>query len=77
MGVKLWMVVGGGDKIMLIVGGGGKIMPGREWQWEVATKLWLVVAGCGWSRQVVDGCGWSHDLVMPFVNTKIKSEVSG
>ena len=49
-----WLVMAGGG------GGGGKIMAGwwRQtfgWSWVVATKLWLVVGGRG----------WSHDLVMP------------
>ena len=56
VGVKLWLVVGGGDKIMadrgwwwqnytwssVIVGGGSKIMAGRG-------CLWMVVAGREWS----------------------------
>ena len=52
VGVKLWLVVGGGGKIVtgsewqrriyvwswVVVGGGGKIMAGRE-------RSWLFVAG--------------------------------
>ena len=48
--VKLWLVVGDGDKIMadrgwrrrnyawswVVVGGGGKIMASRGWSWLVA-----------------------------------------
>ena len=33
MAVNLWMVVCGG----------GKSMPGHEWSWVVAVKVWMVV----------------------------------
>ena len=45
-----WVV---GVKLWLIVGGGGKLMPGRGWSWVVTTKLWLVVAFRGWSHNLV------------------------
>ena len=31
------------------MGGGGEIMAGHGWSWVVATKLWLIVGGCGLS----------------------------
>ena len=36
VGVKLWLVLGGGNEIMtgrVVVGGGGKIMADRGWSW--------------------------------------------
>ena len=36
----------------MVVGAGGEIMPGCGWLWVVATKLWLVVGGQGWSWMV-------------------------
>ena len=35
--------------LLVAVGGGRKIMPGCGWSWVVVAKLWLVVAGRGWS----------------------------
>ena len=46
--VKLWLVVGSGDKIMADPG----------WLWVVAAKLWLVMDGCHgcrWLWVVVGG----------------------
>lgn len=45
MGVKLWLVVGGGSEIMA----------GRGWSGVVMAKLWLVVGDRGWSWIVVAG----------------------
>ena len=41
-----WVVV---IKLWPIVGDGSEIMPGRGLSCVVAAKLWLVVAGRGWS----------------------------
>ena len=60
IGVKLWLVFGGGGKIMaeavklwLIVGDGGELMPGRGCSWVVVAKLWLFVYGPGWLHDLV------------------------
>ena len=59
---KLWLVVDGhwwwGQNYgwsWVVLGGDGKIMAGLVRSWVVATKLWLLTGGRG----------WSHDLVMP------------
>ena len=41
--VKLWLVVGGGNKIIDV----------RGCAWIMAAKLWLVVGGHGWSNNLV------------------------
>ena len=45
MGVKLWLVVGGGTEIM----------DRRGWLWVVAAKLWLDVGDPEWLWMVVGG----------------------
>ena len=57
IGVKLWLVFGGGGKIMadrgrwwrtyawswVLVGGGGKIMAFRVWSWVVARFSHIII----------------------------------
>ena len=53
VGVKLWLVVGRGDKSMADHG---------WWQQNYAWS-WVVV---GDGDKIMDGHGWSHDLLMHF-----------
>ena len=50
--MKFWLVVGGGDTIMTDRG-----WSRRNYAWSL-----VVVSGSG---KIMAGCGWSHDLVMP------------
>ena len=51
-GVKLWLVVGGGDKSMA----------GRGWWRRNYAWSWVVAGGGG---KIITGSGWLHDSVMP------------
>ena len=68
VGVKIWLVVGGGRKIMagrgwwrqncLVLGNRGWWQQNNDWSWVVldgGVKLWLVVGGGG-KIMVARGC---------------------
>ena len=50
--VKLWLVVGGGDKVMA----------DRRWRRQNYTWSWVVV---GVGGKIIAGSGWLHNSVMP------------
>ena len=60
--MKLWLVLGGGNKI---IAGCGLWQGNYGWSLMVVGGDSKIMTGFGLSWMVVAGRRWSHDLVMP------------